>query len=400
MAPSALFALLALTASVVTGKVYFQEDFNSADWQKRWTVPTEWKSKSELGEWKWTAGDYFADANNKGIKTGEDARHYGLSAKLDESFTNQGKELVVQFSVKHEQDLDCGGAYIKLLGDIDQSKFGGDSPYQIMFGPDVCGPANRKTHVIFNYPPKNDNLLIKDEVKVETDRLKHLYSLVVRPDNTFEVFIDLESAKTGKLEEKWDFLLPKTIKDPAQSKPADWVDTKKIPDPEDKKPEGYDDIPAEIVDPEAKKPEDWDDEEDGAWEAPLIDNPEYKGPWKAKLIPNPEYKGEWVHPEIANPDYKEDPNLYVRCDKCTHIGFELWQVKAGTVFDDILVTDSWEEAKAHAEKTFVATKDAEKSAYDAHEAAKAEAAKADAPAAGKASADEDDEDDDEDHDEL
>ena len=97
-----------------------------------------------------------------------------------------------------------------------------------MFGPDICGPSNKKTHVIFNYPPKNDNLLIKNEVKVESDRGKHLYTLVVRPDNTFEVFIDLESVKAGKLAEEFDFLLPKTIKDPTKSKPADWVDAKKV----------------------------------------------------------------------------------------------------------------------------------------------------------------------------
>ncbi|GFY86068.1 UDP-glucose pyrophosphorylase 3 [Actinidia rufa] len=57
----------------------------------------------------------------------------------------------------------------------------------------------------------------------------------------------------------------------------DWDDKEYIPDPEDKKPEGYDDIPKEISDPDAKKlmsevacnfsPEDWDDEEDedGQW---------------------------------------------------------------------------------------------------------------------------------------
>lgn len=28
---------------------------------------------------------------------------------------NTGKDLVVQFSVKHAQKLDCGGGYIKLL---------------------------------------------------------------------------------------------------------------------------------------------------------------------------------------------------------------------------------------------------------------------------------------------
>lgn len=296
-------------------------------------------------------------------------------------------------SVKHEQDLDCGGAYVKLLGDMDQSKFGGDTPYQIMFGPDICGPSNRKTHVIFNYPPKNDNLLIKEEVKVETDRASHLYTLHIKPDNSFEVYIDLESVRKGTLEDGWDFLVPKEIKDPNVSKPADWVDAKKIADPEDKKPEGYDDISKEIPDPDAKKPDDWDDEEDGEWEPPLIDNPEYKGPWKARMIENPAYKGEWVHPKIPNPDYVEDKELHVRCKDCKYIGFELWQVKAGTLFDDIIVTDSLDEAKAFAAKTFSAKKDGEKKAFEAYEEAERKKNEAAAPP-------KEDDNEEEDHDEL
>ena len=173
--------------------------------------------QAELGEWKWTAGEHFADANDKGIQTSEDARFYGLSAKLSEPFSNEGKEMVIQFSVKHDQELDCGGAYIKLLPDMDQSKFGGDTPYAVMFGPDICG-STRRTHAIFHYPPKNDNLLIKDDLRVETDKLSHLYTLVVRPDNTYEVLIDLESVRKGPLDEAWDFLLPKEIKDPSVSK--------------------------------------------------------------------------------------------------------------------------------------------------------------------------------------
>ena len=79
------------------------------------------------------------DANDKGVQTSEDARFYAMSAKLSESFTNKDKPLVIQYSVKHEQDLDCGGAYIKLLhGDVDQDTFSGDTPYSVMFGPDVC----------------------------------------------------------------------------------------------------------------------------------------------------------------------------------------------------------------------------------------------------------------------
>lgn len=60
------------------------------------------------------------------------ARFYGLSAKLSEPFTNDGKDLVLQLSIKNEQKLDCGGAYIKLTGDMDQDSFGGDTPYQVM----------------------------------------------------------------------------------------------------------------------------------------------------------------------------------------------------------------------------------------------------------------------------
>jgi len=389
-----IFTALFASASA---KIYFKEDFNTDAWKSRWTVPSDWKPKAELGEWEWTAGDLNVDPKDKGIKTSEDARFYGLSAKLEEAFTNKDKELVLQMSVKHDQDLDCGGAYIKLLGDMDPSKFGGDTPYQIMFGPDVCGPSNRKTHVIFNYEPKNDNLLIKNEVTVKTDKLTHVYTLVVKPDNTFEVFIDYESVKKGDLESNWDFLPARDIKDPAISKPADWVDAKKIPDPEDKKPEGYDDIPKEITDPEAEKPEDWDDEEDGEWEAPMIDNPDYKGPWKPKMIDNPEYKGEWEHPMIPNPDFKEDKELYVRCKDCMHVGFELWQVKSGTIFDNILVTDSFEEAKAYGESTTMEMKPKEeKISEEIEEQKRAEAA----AAAEAASAASEEEDEDEENDEL
>jgi len=387
--------------SLAQSKIYFKEDFNDAGWSNRW-VKSDMGGKpaAEIGEWKHTAGENYGDASDKGIQTSEDARFYGISAKMDSAFTNKDKELVLQLAVKHEQDLDCGGAYIKLMGpDVDQAKFGGETPYQIMFGPDICGYSNRKTHAIFHYEPKNDNLLIKDELKVETDRLSHLYTLVVKPDNTFEVFIDLESVRTGNLEDSWDFLLPKKINDPAVSKPSDWVDEKKIADPDDKKPDGYDDIPAEIPDPDAKKPEDWDDEEDGEWESPNIDNPEYKGPWSPKMIDNPAYKGEWEHPQIDNPNYKEDKELHVRCKDCTHVGFELWQVKSGTLFDDIIVTDSFAEAKEYAEKTFMKKKGPEKEMYDAKEAEKK--AEADRVAAENAAADEDEDDEDEDeHDEL
>lgn len=360
--------LAALAIAPVTAEIYFKEDFNDAGWKDRWTVPSDWKPKAELGEWKHTAGEWYGNKDDLGVQTSQDARFYGMSAPLSKPFVSGDKPLVIQYSVKNEQKLDCGGAYIKLLpgGDsFDAKGFGGDTPYAIMFGPDICGSGNKKTHVILNFEKKNDNVLIKKDVPVETDDVSHLYTLVIYPDNTVEVFTDDKSVRKGDIGDEFEVLEPKQIKEPGATKPEDWDDRKKIPDPEDVKPEGYDDIPKEIADPEASKPEDWDDEDDGEWEAPMIDNPDYKGPWKPNMISNPDYQGKWEHPMIDNPDFVDDPELYKVCKAgCTHVGFEIWQVTTGTVFDDIIVTDSLEEAQAYAKETFFAKKDKEKSMYD------------------------------------
>merc|ERR1711966_500574 len=118
-------------------------------------------------------------------------------------------------------------------------------------------------------------------------------------------------------------------------------------------------IPAKIADPKATKPDDWDDESDGTWEAPQIDNPEYKGVWKAKRIKNPAYKGVWEAKMIDNPKYAADDKLY-SYPKFSTVGIDVWQVKSGTIFDNMLITDDVDYAKAHADKTWKAQKDGEK----------------------------------------
>lgn len=209
-----------------------------------------------------------------GIQTADDAKFYQLTSKIEPAFSSKGKTLVLQFTVKHEQSIDCGGGYIKLFpADMTPEKMTGDSPYFVMFGPDICGPGTKKVHAIFGY--KGNNLLTKKDIRCKDDEFTHLYTLIVNPDKTYEVRIDNEKVESGDLEADWDFLAPKKIKDPAAKKPEDWDDRAKIDDPDDKKPEDYD-KPELIADPDAKKPGDWDDEEDGEWEPPMISNPEYK----------------------------------------------------------------------------------------------------------------------------
>jgi len=269
---------------------------------------------------------------------------------------------------------------------LDQESYDGESVYNVMFGPDQCG-GTKRVHAILTR--SGTNHLTTKQIYPETDLFTHSYTFILRPDNSYEVLIDGESKAKGPIEDDWTILEPKKIQDPAQSKPADWQDQKYIDDPEDKKPEGWDEIPKEVKDPEAKKPEDWDDELDGEWEAPKVPNPEFKGAWKAKQIENPAYQGEWVHPMIDNPDYKPVDDLY-SFPSFESVGIEVWQVKSGTIWDNILVTDD-EELAANARKAINARREAEqkleaeeRAAEEKAAAEKAEAEKdTEAPAEGE-----------------
>lgn len=346
-------------------KTYFKETFATDPFASdRWVVSSWKQDSSEAGKLEYSGGLWPASDSRNGIRTTEDARFYAASAKMDEDFDNEGKTLVFQFSAKHEQKIDCGGGYLKLFPPtLDQKNLNGDAEYAIMFGPDICGYSTKKVHTIFGY--KGENLLKKTDVSCPDDEFTHVYTLIVNPDETYEIRVDGEKKDDGKLKEAWDFEKPAKIKDPKASKPSDWVDDEMMDDPDDTKPADYDDEPEKIPDPEAVKPDDWDDEDDGEWEAPLIDNPKYKGEWKPKRIKNPDYKGPWIHPEIDNPDYVEEKDVYKR-GPIGYVGFEIWQVKAGTVFSDIIVTDSVEEAEAFLTETKVtkADEEAAKKAYD------------------------------------
>jgi len=209
------FALLT-TIWTAQATVYFKEEFAEGDWKSRWISSTS--KGDEQGVFELSHGDFFGDAEKDlGLQTSQDARFYGISTKFP-AFSNEGKTLVIQFSVKHQQDIDCGGGYVKVFGsDLEPSELKGDSPYHIMFGPDICG-TDKRIHVIFNY--KGNTHLLKKEIDPKTDVFTHVYTLVVEPDDTYMVKKDGEVVQQGSLE--------------------DWVKDPEIPDPDDKKPEDWD----------------------------------------------------------------------------------------------------------------------------------------------------------------
>jgi len=342
-------ALCLSLAGLASGKIYFSETFGEG-WEGRWTASTWKESEGTAGKWVASAGKWFSDeAEDTGIQTSEDSKFFGISAGF-ESFSNEGKEMIVQYQAKYEKDVECGGGYMKLGPKLSEpTTFGDPTPYNIMFGPDKCGYSKR-THLIFSY--KGKNVLKKSDLayKQEGEGTSHLYRLVVKPDNTVRVEIDEEKVYEGSLKEDWEVLKPKEISDPDDKKPSDWADEAMMDDPEDVKPaEWVEEDQKRIVDSEAKKPDDWDDEEDGEWEAPMKDNPDYKGQWVGKRISNPEYKGVWEAKKIANPEYVDDEEVY-KYEDFGFLGFDLWQVKGGTIFDNVILTDDVAEADAFAKK--------------------------------------------------
>ena len=110
----------------------YNTSFALTDWESRW-VNSE--HKDDLGKFVLSHGKFYGDAEkDKGVQTSQDAKFYAMSAKFDK-FSNEGKTTVVQFTVKHEQNIDCGGGYVKVFpSTLDQKDMHGESPYNIMFG--------------------------------------------------------------------------------------------------------------------------------------------------------------------------------------------------------------------------------------------------------------------------
>merc|ERR1712066_982073 len=99
------------------------------------------------------------------------------------------------------------------------------------------------------------------------------------------------------------------------------------------------------------------------------------------------HKGIWEAKKLANPEYVDDNEVYKFAD-FGFIGFDLWQVKAGTIFDNVIVTDDVAEAEVFAKK-WQELSDAENAKKEEDDAKKAADDK-------KAEKDEDDDDEDED----
>ncbi|KAI3766117.1 hypothetical protein L2E82_16167 [Cichorium intybus] len=364
----------------------FYESFDQS-FEESWTVT---ENEDYSGVWNHSKSEGHDDY---GLLVSEQARKYAIVKELDKPVELNDRTIVLQFETRFHNSLECGGAYLKYLRPQESGwtpkQFDNKSPYSIMFGPDKCGNTD-KIHFIINHIYPKSGKYVEHHLtyppKVPTDKMSHVYTAILKPDNELSILIDGEEKKKANILRSDDFhppfVPPKTIPDLNEERPKDWDDTAKIPDPNATKPEDWDDDipmeipdeeavkpegwlddePEEIDDPEAVKPDDWDDEEDGEWEAPKIANPkcefagcgewkrptklnpEYKGIWYPPLIDNPNYMGLWKPREIPNPEYFELEKLQL--EPIAAIGIEIWTMQDGILFDNILIADDEKTAES------------------------------------------------------
>ncbi|XP_055975772.1 calreticulin-3 isoform X1 [Sorex fumeus] len=340
MAPPrvALCALCVLRVALAT--VYFQEEFLDGErWRNRWVQST---NDSGFGHFRLSSGKFYGHKEkDKGLQTTQNSRFYAISARF-RPFSNKGRTLVLQYTVKHEQKMDCGGGYIKVFpSHLDQKQLNRNSQYYIMFGPDICGFDVTKVHVILHF--KNQYHSNKKTIRCKVDGFTHLYTLVLRPDLSYEVRIDGQVAESGDIEYDWNLESLKSAAKKTQTEPQRWEQ----------------DWDKQFLDAGPSAPSDWNSKLDGDLQAPLLQKPPYQDGLKAKGINN----DVWLHHKLKNTNYLTEYDLS-EFENIGAIGLELWQVRSGTIFDNFLITDDEEYAEKFGKATWGETKGPEKEMDD------------------------------------
>ncbi|KAG7191327.1 uncharacterized protein KQ657_003568 [Scheffersomyces spartinae] len=393
--------------------IFEQFEYESLE-QSPWVVSANDKY---LGLWSIEEGTnaYVGFEGDKGLVMKLPASHSAIS--LPVKFTNKEIPLVLQYEVKLQNGLSCGGAYVKLLtAPINGKQFNSETGYEVMFGPDMCGSQNKVHFIINRCNPKTEECEEKHLTvppMAKTGQLTNLYTLILHPRGAFEIRINGQVAKYANILDRPHLLSPPLnppviIEDPEDIKPEGWdaepefiedptvtkpdnyeqlYGSRFIPDPDVVKPKNWlEDEPEYIEDPESTKPQLWNDDEDGEYVKPVIPNPKCEGmvcgkKWEnhVPVVPNPDYKGPWIHPKIANPkfngewrprqilnpDYYEDVRPF-NFRPIGGIGFELWSMEGSIMFDNIYLGHRVSEAELIGNSTFLPKQKLESKNYELH----------------------------------
>lgn len=367
-------------------KILYYENFSDPNVLDYWIPTMHFRYRG-----KWKAEQLFAlqsRRGERGIVAKDKEVSHAISHKFRHPISAPNQTLLIQFEARAQFLFLCTSGFMKLFTDpdFDPAEFSNSTAHILEFGPERCDKFNQTRLSFFTTETDGEKTIqvehkLKNTFWIPVDEITHLYTLIIRPDNTFEYLIDNRSMRNGTFIDDFDTPVIETpyIDDPNDKKPSDWDDRVLIRDPNEKKPDDWDDdapptIPDPkkvrpppgwliheerfIPDPKSVKPLNWDESKLGEWEPeqipnpkcigvpgcgryvpPKIRNPKARGKWRAKYVPNPNYKGIWRPRKIKNPKYTGDlQNKTFVLPPITGIGFDVWCSQRDFAFTNLLIS--------------------------------------------------------------
>lgn len=351
----------------------FYDNFTDPFVLKRW-IP----SRNISYDGKWTNDLSYplqGRRHEKGLVINDKAKSHIISQILPAPIYHMNEPIVIQYEVRAQLTYHCFKSLLRVhTKTFDPFHQTNKTHGTIEFGPQH---TNKKTRAILNfYTTDKDGKEVahklEKEIRVPYDEIPHLYTLIIRPDNTFEYMIDAMSFMNGTFTHSFKIPVvePRLIDDPTDSKPADWVDNEFYPDPNARKPDDWDENepemipnprylnppfgweenePEKIPDPKDKAPDDWNEfmfgeykpkmirnpkcrVGCGKYKPPMIKNKKYKGKWSPPMLRDPKYKGPWAPRKITNPKFTHEYNYSL--PGITGFSFNIW-----SAYHDVLVTN-------------------------------------------------------------
>lgn len=315
-----------------------------------------------LGRFRVSAGSFYADRRmQRGLQTVDNGREYLISSRFQKCFNTTGRDLIIQFTVKLENKMEKGQAYIKLFPEsFRQDRYSRQTPFEILFGPDYNGWARK--HLDFRVRRNRTVYDTYHPILAFDDVFTHMYTLIIYANQTYRMMKDNFTEIESTLEDAFGYCQLREVPDPFEEKPKDWVEDEYIDDPDDQPPEYMQRVPRFIPDETARRPADWDDGARGVWTQPLVENPEYRKKWIPRRIRNPEFRGAWEPKMVPNPDYDPDAH-FGKPENLCFIGIDAEQDVAGCIWDNILITDDFEYSQKVMAETFMSIRDGERYAF-------------------------------------
>ena len=317
----------------------------------------------------------------KGMIIKNKQKSHVISTLFPAPIYTPNETIVIQYETRTQLVYTCFSSIMRIYtSEFDVYHQTNDTDHFIEFGPDACHGVRNARLNFFSTNEKGETVkhVLKDKISVPADEIPHLYTLIIRPDNTFEYMIDGMSFHNGTFTGSFrpNFVEPEFIDDPNDHKPSDWVDDEFIPDPTATKPDDWNESEPEMIpnprirrpplgwrlnepemipDPNAQKPFEWNEAIHGQWKPKMIKNPKCKvgcGPWKPPLIKNRKYRGKWTPPLIRNPKFKgvwkakqiPNPNYKpvgnFEMPPIYGIGFSVWSFYHDVAITNILISNN------------------------------------------------------------